>query len=116
MTEERASLRIHLRNLIGSSSSIVASAIYSLMHRPFVFVLNDKEEAAYFQNDLQQFIDKKEVLFLCDSFRKPGHFDDLNNSHVQLRTEVLNRVANSPTKGNRSHLPGNCEKVVNTRR
>lgn len=91
-------LRIHLKGLVGSASSIVAAAFHQTANRPFVFILNDKEEAAYFQNDLQQFLEKKEVFFLTDSFKKPGHFDELNNSNIQLRTEALNRLVNSPLK------------------
>lgn len=91
-------MRIHLRGLVGSAASIIAAAFHQSVNRPFVFVLNDKEEAAYFQNDLQQFLEKKEVFFLTDSFKKPGHFDELNNSNILLRTEALNRLVNSPLK------------------
>ena len=81
-----------------------------------LFVLNDKEEAAYFQNDLQHFIEKKDVLFLNDSFKKPGSFDELNNSNVQLRTEVINRITNSVTKNELivTYPEALMEKVVNT--
>ena len=109
-------LRLHLKGLAGSSASLVAAAFHQLFNRPFVFVLNDKEEAAYFQNDLQQFIEKKEVLFLTDAFKKPGHFDELNNSHVQLRTEALNQIVNSPARNELlvTYPEALMEKVVNT--
>ncbi|MGB3076378.1 MAG: transcription-repair coupling factor [Chitinophagales bacterium] len=109
-------LHIHLLGLIGASSSIVAGAFHQLLNRSFIFVMNDKEEAAYFQNDLQQFIEKKEVLFLTDAFKKPGHFDELNNSNVQLRTEALNRIVNSPVKNELlvTYPEALMEKVVST--
>ena len=109
-------LYIHFRGLIGSSSSIVAAALYTLTNRPFIVVMNDKEEAAYWQNDLQQFLEKKEVLFLIDSFKKPGYFDELHNSNVQLRTEVVNRIANSVVKNEVvvTYPEALMEKVVNT--
>ncbi|MBA3647349.1 MAG: transcription-repair coupling factor [Chitinophagales bacterium] len=110
-------IHLHIQGLVGSSSTVIAAALHQLLNYPsaahpqttneislpssFLFILNDKEEAAYFQNDLQQFIEKlngKEVLFLSDSFRRPGHFDEWNNSYMQLRTEVLNRIANSISK------------------
>lgn len=115
--EERGNpLRLHLKGLAGSSASLVAAALHQLLNRPFVFVLNDKEEAAYFQNDLQEFMEKKEVLYLTDAFKKPGHFDELNNSHVQLRTEALNRIANSPARNELlvTYPEALMEKVVNT--
>jgi len=108
-------LHFHFKNLIGSSPSIVAAAFHSLVNRSMLFVLTDKEEAAYFQNDLQHFLEKKEVLFLTDSFRKPGQFDELNNSNVQLRTEVINRITNSVTKNELivTYPEALMEKVVN---
>lgn len=109
-------LRIRFENLIGASAPVMAAALHALTHRSMLFVLNDKEEAAYFQNDLQHFIDKKEVQLLVDSFRKPGGFDELNNSHVQLRTEVINQITNSVTKNELivTYPEALMEKVVNS--
>ena len=65
------SLHIRLEGLIGASSSVVAASLYQLLNSDgtsgrtsMLFVLNDKDEAAYFQNDLQHFIEKKEVQLL----------------------------------------------------
>ena len=40
-----------------------------------LFVLNDKEEAAYFYNDLLTFYDEENVRFLPSSFRRTGNFE-----------------------------------------
>lgn len=124
----RKTLHIRLENLLGASAPLVAASFYHLLNAgsneaeqpataktPMLFVLNDKEEAAYFQNDLQHFIEKKDVLLLVDSFRKPGNFDELNNSHVQLRTEVINRLTNSVSKNEIivTYPEALMEKVVN---
>jgi transcription-repair coupling factor (superfamily II helicase) len=111
------SLHIQLQGLKGASAAIVAAAFHSMVSRSFLIVLNDKEEAAYFQNDLQHFIEKKEVIFLDDSFRKPGYYDELHNSHIQLRTEALNRIVNSPLKNEIvvTYPEALMEKVVNTK-
>ena len=115
-------LRIHFDGLIGSSRAVVSAAFFQKVnennsHRSIVFILNDKDEAAYFQNDLQHFIEKKEVLFLGDSFRKPGHYEELQNSRIQLRTEVINRIANSVTKNEIvvTYPEALMEKVVNAK-
>ena len=74
------------------------AGIFQQQKKSIVCILSDKEEAAYFQNDLQHFFPKKEILFFPDSFRKPGKLaDELNTSNIQLRTEALNRWTNSPT-------------------
>ena len=115
-------LRIRFDGLIGSSRALIAAACLQKINdgnsrRSFVFILNDKDEAAYFQNDLQHFIEKKEVLFLGDSFRKPGHYEELQNNRIQLRTEVINRIANSVTKNEIvvTYPEALMEKVVNAR-
>ncbi len=110
-------LHVHFRNLIGSSTSVIAAALNSLVNQSMLFILNDKEEAAYFQNDLQHFIEKREVLFLTDSFRKPGQFDELHNSNVQLRTEAINRITNSVTHNELivTYPEAIMEKVVSTK-
>ncbi|MCY7409569.1 MAG: transcription-repair coupling factor [Chitinophagales bacterium] len=115
-TENGDPLHFHFKNLVGSSSAIVAAAFNSIANGSLLIVLNDKEEAAYFQNDLQHFVEKKDVLFLTDSFKKPGSFDELFNSNVQLRTEVINRITNSITKNEIvvTYPEALIEKVVNT--
>ena len=45
--------RIHLKGLIGSSDAMVALALYNIQKQGNLFVLPDREEAIYFQNDLE---------------------------------------------------------------
>ena len=56
-------------------------------------VLNDREEAAYFQNDLEHVSQGLDIFYFPDSFKKPGFFDLVNKSHVLLRTEALMKVS-----------------------
>ena len=48
-----ASTRIHWKGLVGSSKSLCASALAEQTPGHHLFILNDKEEAAYFLNDLE---------------------------------------------------------------
>ena len=59
---------------------------------PFLLILNDKEEAAYHLNDLEQLIGQKEVLFYPGSYRRPYQIEETDNANVLLRAEVLNRI------------------------
>lgn len=88
----------HLRGLVGAADAIVAASVIQQTKTHHIFVMTDKEEAAYFLNDLQHLIEKKEPLWFPDSFKKPGRFNELNSDHVMLRTETLNRLVNSVTK------------------
>ena len=83
---------ITLNGLSGSSFSFITSAIFNKIDRPFLLVLNDKEEAAYILNDLEQLIGEKDVLFYPGSYRRPYQIEETDNANVLLRAEVLNRI------------------------
>ncbi|MXV49801.1 transcription-repair coupling factor [Pedobacter sp. HMF7647] len=90
--------RIHLKGLVGSSDAMAALALYFLNHQHFVFILPDREEAAFFQSDLESLLDK-EILFFPSSYRKPFEFTQPDNSHVLQRAEVLNELNHSSEFG-----------------
>ena len=82
--------KIKLENGIGSLVAFIAAAVGREMKGLQLFVLNDKEEAAYFYNDLLTFYDEENVRFLPSSFRRSGNFEDKDNDSILVRTEVLN--------------------------
>ena len=83
---------IHIKDLLGSSLSFTIASVFEQTERPFVVILNDKEEAAYYLNDLEQLIDKDRVLFYPGSYRRPYQIEETDNANVLLRAEVLNRI------------------------
>ncbi|MFT7588854.1 MAG: transcription-repair coupling factor (superfamily II helicase) [Limisphaerales bacterium] len=91
--------RLHLEGLLGSASALIASSIFKSRNGSHCFILEDKEQAAYFLNDLQNLLEKKDILFVPDSFKKPGVFKAVNANNVLLRTEAVNRLSHSNTKG-----------------
>ena len=60
--------------------------------KPFLLIFNDKEEAAYYLNDLEQLLGDKNVLFYPGSYRRPYQIEETDNANVLLRSEVLNRI------------------------
>ena len=60
---------------------------------PYVFVLDDEEEAGYFYHDLIQMLGDGQVLFLPSSFRRAVKFGQRNAGQEILRTEVLSRLS-----------------------
>lgn len=82
----------HLKGLTGSSLSIVVSELFKSSEQPFLMVFDDKEEAAYYLNDLEHLINDKDVLFYPGSYRRPYQIEETNNANVLLRAEVLNRI------------------------
>lgn len=86
-------LRVYLDNLRGSSINFIATAVWQLSDYNHVFIVNDREEAAYFHNDLEHLTGALDISFFPDSFKRSGHFNELNSSHVMLRTEALSRFS-----------------------
>ena len=84
--------KIHLNGLLGSSLSIIVQSLFKKAEVPFLLLLNDKEEAAYYLNDLEQMIGADDVLFYPGSYRRPYQIEDTDNANVLLRAEVLNRI------------------------
>lgn len=81
-----------LSNLVGSSLSFVLSETFKNADKPYLLIFNDKEEAAYYLNDLEQLLGEKSVLFYPDSYRRPYQIEETDNANVLLRSEVLNRI------------------------
>ena len=85
-------LKIQCNGLIGSSLSFLLQSLFKNSEHPFLVLLNDKEEAAYYLNDLEKMIGEEDVLFYPGSYRRPYQIEDTDNANVLLRAEVLNRI------------------------
>jgi transcription-repair coupling factor (superfamily II helicase) len=83
---------VQLKGLVGSSLSFVLAEAFKKADAPFLLIFNDKEEAAYYLNDLELIIGEKDVLFYPGSYRRPYQIEETNNANVLLRAEVLNRI------------------------
>ena len=91
--------KLHLQHLAGSSLSFVISNSFKQLEKPYLLICNDKEEAAYYLNDLEQILGNKnksasrdDVLFYPGSYRRPYQIEETDNVNILLRSEVLNRI------------------------
>ena len=84
--------QIQITNLVGSSMSLVISETFKKDDKSYLLVFNDKEEAAYHLNDLEQLLTQKRVLFYPGSYRRPYQIEETDNANVLMRSEVLNRI------------------------
>jgi transcription-repair coupling factor (superfamily II helicase) len=89
---ENNQVKMQLSGLLGSAVSFVIRSVFKQSELPFLVILNNKEEAAYYLNDLEQIIGEQDVLFYPGSFRRPYEIEDTDNANVLLRAEVLNRI------------------------
>ena len=109
-------LKIQLKGAAGSLDAVIPSAL--ALHNPHhshLFVLHDREEAAYFQNDLQNLLPKKVVHFFPASYRRPYEFEETENANVLSRTELINKLNTKTAEGEIivSYPGALSEKVVN---
>ncbi|WP_407649230.1 transcription-repair coupling factor [Flavobacterium sedimenticola] len=89
---EQPLTKIQLKGLLGSSLSFVFQSVFKHSEKPFLLICNEKEEAAYYLNDLEQMIGANDVLFYPSSYRRPYQIEETDNANVLLRSEVLNRI------------------------
>jgi transcription-repair coupling factor (superfamily II helicase) len=89
--------RVHIGGTLGSARALIASSITVKLGGTHVFVLNDREEAAYFLNDLQAFSAPHSpgegpggrALFYPAPSRSPYDPDGHHDAERVTRTEVL---------------------------
>lgn len=92
---------IHISGLHGSSSQFVFSAVFNhsltsqLNH---LIILRDAEEAAYFQNAVENITGALDIFYFPSSFKTKKNFHLLNSSHVMLRTEALTKISGGGNK------------------
>ncbi|MCD4773704.1 MAG: transcription-repair coupling factor, partial [Bacteroidales bacterium] len=112
--------RFQLKGLVGSSRSLLASAVFDKTSGIHLFILPDKETAAYFYNDLESIFEekslnysRKKILFFPTSYKRPYEIETLDGINILLRTEVLNRITTANRKTAVVTYPeALCEKVV----
>lgn len=100
--------RIHLKSAVGSGKAFIADAFIALEGGYHMFILPDKEEAAYFLNDLEYIfgINKEDIsqnsglpyiYFFPRSARVAYEPEQTDNANVAMRAEMLNEIRHLET-------------------
>ena len=76
--------KTQLKGLSGSLDAVIATAVYKANPKPFLIVLHDREEAAYFHSDIQNLFGDKETLFFPTSYKRPYKFDETEKNKVEI--------------------------------
>ncbi len=92
------SKNIHLKGLSGSISSVIISSLFKEHAQPFLIILDDRETAAYFLNDLENLLGQQYVMFFPASYKNAFQHDQIDNMNVLLRSEVLNKIISHGNK------------------
>ena len=90
---------LQLTGLQGSSLPLVFAAMMKgtdvSNHAPYVFIMNDEEEAGYLYHDFVQILGDENVLYFPSSFKRAVKYGQRDAGNEILRTEVLSRVNTS---------------------
>ncbi len=90
-----------LKNLYGSSPAFIIAAIFNLplsSQLNHLVVCEDAETAAYFHNSLENLTKALDIFYFPSSFKNNKTWQELNSSHVMLRTEALTRWSGGGNK------------------
>jgi len=95
-----------VQGLIGSAHAVAIAAIFEdAGKQQHLVVLPDKEQSAYFYNDLENLFDeretehnKKRVLFYPTTYKRPYEPEKLDAAYQLSRTEVMNRFLEGTRK------------------
>jgi len=89
-----------LKGLHASVKAVLSSVLINEIGKPHVFILSNKDNAAYFQNDLKRLLPDDEILFFPSSYKRSVLKKEVikpDEGSVIMRTEVLNKTsANKP--------------------
>ena len=85
--------KIHLQGLIGSSKTILLANLFNSRPKSIVVLLNDREEAAYFYDDLNNLGLNEFTLFFPSSYKRSIQYEQTEQENIVQRTEVLNKIS-----------------------
>ena len=71
---------IHAKGIVGSSLSFSLADSFNKLQKTHVLICNDKEEAAYYLNDLQAIVGEDNILFYPSSYRRPYQIEEVDNA------------------------------------
>ena len=116
--QEDANKTIQIAGIQGSCAPLVFAALAEkapqVLNVPYIFVLDDEEEAGYFYNDLTQMLGDLQVLFFPSSYKRAIKFGQRDAGQEILRTQVLSRLSSgSLPLFIVTHPQALCELVVN---
>ncbi len=83
---------VTIKGLSGSASVFLASCTADQIAATHIFVLSDKEEAAYFYDDLEKLTENDQIYFFPSSYKRSAQYDSTDESGLVMRTKTLDAM------------------------
>ena len=87
-----------ITGLTGSAKAIVMAGALSQKPTTHVVILPEKEDAAYFYNDLTSLIGEETIFFFPGTYKRSVMYDQTEPANIILRAEVLNFLSSGKRK------------------
>ena len=84
--------KISIKGITSSILTFINAALFEKSKQNLLFILDDKESAAYALNELENLLGKEKVFFFPASYRRPYEVEETENANVLMRAEVLNAI------------------------
>jgi transcription-repair coupling factor (superfamily II helicase) len=84
--------KLYLQGFIGSFRSILIDLLSEKINKTLIVCLNDRDEAAYFYDDLNTLAGGNKLLLFPSSYKRSVHYETIEQENIILRTEVLNQI------------------------
>jgi transcription-repair coupling factor (superfamily II helicase) len=91
--------KISIEGLSGSSRAMVLSQVFIKTQTTHLVIIPEKEDAAYFYNDLVSIVGEDSVFFFPSTYKRSVQYEQTEPANIVLRTEVLNHLASGKRKG-----------------
>ncbi len=106
---------VEITRLAGSAFAVYGAAVVRNMTGVHLFVLPDRDSAAYVYSDLSALLPDEQVLFFPTGYKRSIRFGKPDDSGIVQRTAALNAVTALPRKGRLvlcTYPEALCEKVA----
>jgi transcription-repair coupling factor (superfamily II helicase) len=90
--------KIYFEGLAGSSKALVLAGIFEKTQTTHLVIIPEKEDAAYFYNDLISLVGEDSVYFFPSTYKRSVQYEQTEPANIVLRTEVLNLLASGKRK------------------
>jgi transcription-repair coupling factor (superfamily II helicase) len=89
---------VNITGLTGSSKAIVMAGALTEQPTTHLVILPEKEDAAYFYNDLVSMLGEDNIFFFPSTYKRSVMYDQTEPANIILRTEVLNYLGSGHRK------------------